>query len=1064
MANREGSPKLELLNEKLRAFKQRYHALELIKGTMLFFGVAVILLMTVATLEYFGRFNSTVRMLMFWIALSALVLLLIRYFLVPGFKLLGLRGTLKNEQAAQILAKHFPNIDDKILSAYQLNVLEAGSRELIEAAIEQRTNELGKLDFTAAVDFNELKRLWPVLAIPSFLLIGLLLSQTGNEILGSSTRVVQYKTDFKEPAPFKFVILNDPLEVTEGEDAVIKLKLTGEEIPGEVRMNYRGRLLRMIKKDEKEFELRLNNVSQESELYFQAGGYKSKVYKLLVRNPPRFKGSTITVLPPSYTELEAKTYQSFKNIKVPEGSNVTWYLGLEKDSEASIVLDTSEWAFESNKVSKRILRDISYELRLANRDMEIMVGSTSSVKVVEDKPPLIEVQSSFVDSLGLLRYRLSLADDYGVSRLEQIVKYQSFQVKIGRDATNKAGVWRVPDSLMGQKLDIVFRVWDNDAVNGPKYTDSRGIKVFSKSQGQKELEARSDLDSIAASYQQELSQRESLQESIEDAENTLRSETKEAWQKREKLKGMMKKLEELNERTRQRRQVLKKSLEELSKSDSIKELDAIKELTEQEKEIEKLKEEIEELMKEMDQKALQDKLERLKQENRQQLRREERQERLLEDLMKQKQMLEGIKKMKEAAEKLDSLAKESGKSEQEEQSEAEREWKDGIQNLQDLANEDQAIEEKMGSEEFKKAEEKVQEGLQESQEQMNKGQNENEAQEKASEGAKDMAQQMESMMMEMQMKSLEMNMETLRQILENLQVYSHEVEASGERIRELEQGDPQFRLLLQRQNRLSLGLTVIKDSLEALAEKAPEVSEKVFDELDKMQRTLDGAKSNLQEQRTNQAAAEHQFSMMAANELSLLLDKSMQQMQSAMAMQKKGQQKCQKPGGSKPKPGQMSKKVGQQGQKMQRLKEGKKPGKGQRGINGKELVELIKEQEALRRMLQEMAEKEGQGGNGLKQDTKAMEEIEEQLMRGEVNEEMIERMKKIQSRLLEHEKAELKQKTEEKREAVAAEDLEQLYQKALEDYLGKEGAKQAIIRYRELRLNEFYEDILINED
>ena len=276
----------------------------------------------------------------------------------------------------------------------------------------------------------------------------------------------------------------------------------------------------------------------------------------------------------------------------------------------------------------------------------------------------------------------------------------------------------------------------------------------------------------------------------------------------------------------------------------------------------------------------------------------------------------------------------------------------------------------------------------------------------------------------------------------------------------MEKGDPRYRALLKEQERLAQGAGVIEDSLTILAERAPQVEEKVFKELQKMKGNLKDAQAALQETQRNKAANEHRFSMMAANELALLLDESMQQMMSMMAMQKPGKQNCQKSGGQKPKPG-MGQKLDQMGKKIQRLQQGQKKGgkKGKSGLGGKELVRILSEQEKLRKTLKEMAEKaKGKGRKGdLQKAAEEMEEVEKDLAQGRKS-NYRERLQEIKTRLLESEKAELKRKKKEQREAEKAVDMVQAEAPAWFKGLREEETGEELIRSVPLDLSRFYKE------
>ncbi len=82
-----------------------------------------------------------------------------RHLLLPALRLIQLRAGLNHDDAARIIGRHFPEIEDRLLNTLQLqerSQKEApGNRELLEASIAQRSSQLKPYRFTSAVDFGE---------------------------------------------------------------------------------------------------------------------------------------------------------------------------------------------------------------------------------------------------------------------------------------------------------------------------------------------------------------------------------------------------------------------------------------------------------------------------------------------------------------------------------------------------------------------------------------------------------------------------------------------------------------------------------------------------------------------------------------------------------------------------------------------------------------------------------------------------------------------------------------------------------------------------------------------
>lgn len=1064
---------LDFLQGKLDEFRRKYYVNRLLRGAIYALGLSLLVIILVALLEYFGRFNSEVRLVLLLASCVALLILLIKYLILPLANLARIGRQVSSERLAKLLGKHFPGIDDKILNTLQLG--DSGSREneLVLAAINQKVQELKPVPFLKAISFNENRRLLPILIVPVLVFVGLLLFEGGQEVLGSTQRVIKYKEAFIPPAPFSFNLLTKDLVVEAGEDLELELELAGDRIPGEVYVNLAGERLRMIKSEARQFTVKLENLEESKNLFFEAGMYRSKSYGIAVVPVPVAKEVIMETQAPAYTGMGAKTFPHKAEVSVPEGSTVNWRVIADNATEILFATDEDSLPFQDGAFGADFRLSEDYQLWVANSHTHKPATVPSTIKVIKDQRPIVRATFTLDSAYNeFLFYELSYNDDYGINKVEQLVERGGTVISRknlleGRGVSS--GVINL-DSIAGTEggdFAIYFKVWDNDQVNGNKAAVSEKFEVVLKNEEERQEQLRDDINSYSSESEKILKKRENIQKSASELQKELLSKTQLDWQQKDKLKDLLKKVEQLQKEEKKQKRALQENLKRLSRKDSANALEEkVKELSEEEKQLNKLKEEIEKLMEQFDKEKLQEKLKELQQENKQAMRKEERMDKMLEDLMFQRDLLQKAKDLQDISKELDQLSKQEDAKEISQQDKLQEKLEETMKDLEELGEKSSELEEKLNSEEFQEAAENTESEMQKAKEELENGQqNEaNSSQENASESAQEMSEQMQESIMQIQANAMQQNMESLRQILENLEIYSHEVEQVGNLIMELEKGDPRYREMLHRQNKLSTGSAVIEDSLKVLSERVPQVKEKVFEELEKMKMSVEEAKGHLQEQQTSRSAAKHQFSMMAANELALLLDESLQNMMQMMAMQMKGQQNCNKPGGGKPKPGSAGKKMQQLGKKVEKLKKGNSPGKGQEGINGKELVKILSEQEQLREQLKEMAKEAGEGKDGdLAKAVEEMNKIEEDLINNHLEDNFIERYRRVETRLLESEKSTLERKQKEQRESKSSDEVSMRYREALENYLREKEKQEEVLQLSPVYLTPFYKQRLNQE-
>jgi len=220
--------------------------------------------------------------------------------------------------------------------------------------------------------------------------------------------------------------------------------------------------------------------------------------------------------------------------------------------------------------------------------------------------------------------------------------------------------------------------------------------------------------------------------------------------------------------------------------------------------------------------------------------------------------------------------------------------------------------------------------------------------------------------------------------------------------------------------------------------------------------------------------------------LSEVLDQMQQQMQANSSQPGSGQ--CNKPGGSGQGKSGNSMSMEQMKQAMQdqigKMKGGKNPGgqKGQNnkgdgngmgpgsgsipGLSTKDQVKMAAQQAQIRESLKKLKEelnKDGSGfGNGLDDLIQDLDQLEEDLLNGNVGSDFIKRQEDILTRLLESEKAMRERGFSEQRESNEGKNIEEGNQIKFTEYNRKKNAEVEFMRSLPLGLQVYYKT-LVNE-
>ena len=147
------------LKQKLDSFVRKYHRNEMLRGCLILGASLPMAWLAVIGLEAFGRFGTSARTALFYLFVAVVAWVAVRYILLPVMRLIRLQAGLNHDDAARIIGRHFPEIEDRLLNTLQLQESSKGqdvaSQELLEASIAQRSQELKPYRFTSAVDFGE---------------------------------------------------------------------------------------------------------------------------------------------------------------------------------------------------------------------------------------------------------------------------------------------------------------------------------------------------------------------------------------------------------------------------------------------------------------------------------------------------------------------------------------------------------------------------------------------------------------------------------------------------------------------------------------------------------------------------------------------------------------------------------------------------------------------------------------------------------------------------------------------------------------------------------------------
>lgn len=948
---------------KLDEFIRKYYKNQLLRGLLYTLGLLVAAFLFLAVTEYLAEFGTTVRTVLFYAFLAMSGFVLFKYIAIPVLKLNKLGAIISYDEAANIIGKHFNNINDKLLNTLQLqrNSGSILSSELLTASINQKMEELKPIPFTSAINLNENKR-YLKFALPPVVLMLLILAVNPSIIKDSTERIVFHQTYFEKKAPFLFVIHNK-LEAIQQQDYVLELKLNGNEIPNEVFITVDGIDHKMEKIDNVNYTYTFKNVQKNQDFIFTAAGFNSKSYELTVLPKPMLMKFDIQLSYPSYLNKKNETVSNIGDMQLPQGTKMQWVFHTKNTDNiflnfADTLVDISRSSENEFSYSKRMMQSMGYTIKTMNGFLKQNPDSVNyMLNVIPDQSPIIDV-SEKTDSLNLKNIYFSgtIKDDYGFSRLQ--FKYIHYtqdstgkqQVKSGEQimGVNKQQITQPYyyfldasrfNVLPGDKIEYYFEVWDNDGVNGSKSAKTQTMLFKAPTIDEMNEATDKNNSDIKKDLDDGIKKAKDLQKDINDLGKKLTEKKQMGYEEKKKLEDILKKQNELKnkiEETKQENQLNNQQQQEFTPPDEVllekqKQLEQLFEniMT---PEMKKLFDELNKLMDKLDKNQVQQKLEELKLSNKDMEKELDRTLEAFKQMEVEQKMQQAIDKLDELKNKQDELKKETeGNKETKEnqdkkdenksdasntelekkQDELNKQFEDLKKDLKEMQEKNAALEQ---PNELPKTEEKQNEIIKEmekSSEQLNQNSKKNasKSQKQASDKMQEMKEQMQKAMDKMEKEEQEEDMQTLRQILENLLNLSFAQEDLMGQLAKLRVDNPQYLKITQTQKKLQDDSKIIEDSLLALSKRVPAISGMVNREISSINMNMGKAVSELAERMQSNAQMRMQYSMTSINNLALMLNENLENMQKQAKESKEskpGNGSCKKPGkGQKPssKPG-----------------------------------------------------------------------------------------------------------------------------------------------------------------
>lgn len=1085
----------EQIQQKLSQFVTKYYTNELIKGAILFFSIGLLYFLITLLVEHFLWLPTGARTALFWIFILVEVSLFAKFIVFPLTKLFKLQQGISFKDASRIIGNHFPEVNDKLLNVLQLSETSQES-ELLLASIEQKSRELQPIPFQVAINFKKNIKYAKYAILPLAIVLFVWISGNSSLFSQSYERVVNYQTEYEPPAPFQFLVVNDSLQAIENQSYKLRLQTLGDITPEEVQIQLGDETYFLQNKGIGNFEYTFSQPKESTSFTLTANEVTSKPYTLNVVKVPSLVNFQMQLDYPAYTKRKDEVLKSTGNATIPEGTIITWEAKANQTNRIELISRDTTFIFskeeETFKLAQKIYQKLDYQISTSNTELKNYENLGFNINVVKDEYPKLDLQSKRDSVDGRTMYFLGQAsDDYGLKRL-QLVYYPSerkdakAKEKIPISKSNIAQFqYTFPGSLelaKGVNYEFYFQLTDNDGLRGGKSVKSEVFNYRKLNDTELQTEQLEQQNETIKDLDKSLEKLTKQQEELKKISQNQKEKSELNFNDRKKLEKFIQRQEQNDQMMEKFSKQLQQNLEDFQKEETQEDQDKelLKErLERQQKELEKNEKLMEELLKlaeKISEEELQEKLEELGKQ-------QQNNKKNLQQILELTKRYYVSKKAEKIQRELQELAKEqeelSKKSGEENTKEKQEELNDKFKNLQkqmdELDEENNKLKKpldlernKNDEDDIKEEQEGAKEDLEKSEDSPNeqqKSEQQKSAQQKQKRAAQKMKRMGRNMQTAMQMsgqQSIEEDAAMLRQILDNLVLFSFDEENLMEAFEEIDNSNAGYAVKLKRQKELRKMFEHVDDSLFALSLRQPSISEEINAEITDIYFNIDKSLELLAENNVYRGVAAQQYALTSTNKLadflSAALDNMNQNMgsgngQGSSGMGQSGQNQGQGKGFQLPDiiqsqedlnkqmQGQMKqegqgkdgkdgkeggKEKGDQGNGKKQGEDGKNgqrgggSGSGDEDMSGK-LYDIFKQQQALRNQLeQQLKDKYGEKINNpqARELLKQMEKVETELLEKGFNDETMKRMIELKYQLQKLDKAAFEQEKENKREST----------------------------------------------
>jgi len=1111
--------------QRIKGVRKKEQRLALFYGTLATLLIAIVVLLLAIVVEEVALFGTVGRALLFGFAALSISLSAGWFIVRPLLYSFGILKSEGDHTIAEKVGAHFPHIRDRLIDALQMyegrdQLRQRYSPALIDASFMDLYHQIQSIDFTETINNSRVRKAGKIVSFAAALFImTFIVSPAG--FFGSLQRIMNFNQSFAAPLAIQFVVEPGNIDAVRGQTVPVTIRVSGKPVDeltlltrqtGQVDFDN----VKLSPASEGVFKAEIANIKSSMEYFASCEEVRSDRFMINVIDRPLIRSLQVRVTSPSYTRIPVKALdENIGDVSAYPGSRVNLEITSSKELASAAVMfsDSSVVKMSINAAKASALFSIGgnkkYRLLLKDKNGLANLDPVEyTIKVIPDEFPAVEIVTpgKNIDLTGDMRIDLlvRIKDDFGFSRLRLArrlaqSKYEKpsdeysfvdipLREGIGASADISYAWDLSPLSLVPEDAIAYYvEVFDNDNISGPKSGKSEtyvirlpSLEEVLSDVSQTQQMSMESMQNLAKETQQFKKDVEELQREMkknrdrmdwqqqQKAEQMLQryeAMKKNLEQTSEKMDEMVKKLEDhklLSEQTMEKYQELQKLLDEL-KSPELQE--ALKKLQQSMKQLspEQMKQAMEQLKASEDQ--FRQNLERIVD----LLKRIHIEQKLDELIKRTEELMKQQETVKQQASKTDPADQQKRDELAKKQEDLQRQMESLEKETSDLKKKMEEFPKEMPMEEMEKAERQIRQNrtgqkMQQAAAQMKSGrmQDAKQNQEQSEKDLSELEKQLNAAQNALREHQMQQIVNEMRKQLQNVIELSKEEEELKNQSRGLDPNSQRFRENAEGQNEVRSDLQNVANALAELGKKTFAISPEMGKEVGNAMKQMDEALQNT-ENRNPGGTSQKQGEAMGS------LNRAAMMMQGALNGLQQGGQGGMGMAGLLGRLGQMgSQQGGINSGTQQAMGMGQGQGQGLSAQQQAEYQRLAGQQAALQKSLEDLSKEAKNAGDfskllgDLDQVAKQMQEVQTDLVQGNVNPETIQKQDRILSRLLDASRSTRERDYEKRRKSQAGKNAHRTSPANIDltTQEGKNRLREELLKVLEGKYSKDYEELI----